>query len=181
MKLLFIHKSKSRLSDAEARRLTYAFLDGSTSLDDERRLYDYYRSGRAADDLKAYAPMFGWYESLGRDNSVKSRSRGVTHRAAAFITAAIVTAAAVVIGLTHDTTASPEEIYAGSYIRRDGHTITDIDLILPELRRTEYIVDSTLLAQTVIPDCSQIERRILENAISGIDDPEIVELIKQDF
>lgn len=180
MKLLFIHKSKSRLSDGEARRLTSAFLDGSTSLDDERRLYDYYRSGGAAEDLKAYAPMFGWYESLGADNTVKS-SRDVTHRAAAFITAAIVTAAAVVIGLAHDTTASPEEIYAGSYIRRDGHTITDIDLILPELRRTEYIVDSTLLAQTVIPDCSQIERRILENAISGIDDPEIIELIKQDF
>lgn len=181
MKLLFIHRSKPVLSDSDARRLTAAFLEGQTSIEDERLLYAYYRSGRASADLQPYAPMFGWYKSLGRDNSAKNNSRGVTHRAAAVITAAIVTASAIVIGLTHDTTASPEEIYAGSYIRRDGHTITDINLILPELRRTEYLVDSTLLAQTVIPDCSQIEQRILEKAISGIDDPEIVELIKQDF
>lgn len=50
MKLLFIHRSKPVLSDSDARRLTAAFLEGQTSIEDERLLYAYYRSGRASAD-----------------------------------------------------------------------------------------------------------------------------------
>ncbi len=45
----------------DIRILIGRFLDGETSLAEEKRLYEYFSSGEVADGLECYAPMFGWY------------------------------------------------------------------------------------------------------------------------
>ncbi len=41
------------------------FLDGETSVAEEKELYNFFRLPDIPADLKQYQPMFNWYASLG--------------------------------------------------------------------------------------------------------------------
>ncbi len=62
-------KNISNLSDIEAKRLTSAFMDGNTTLEQESELYRYYSSANIAPELEEFRDMMLWYS-----NGLKSHS-----------------------------------------------------------------------------------------------------------
>lgn len=178
MKLFNFKTRKYSISDDEARRLTALFLDGATSIDEEKLLYAYYRATRIAYDLLQYKDMFCWYDALSNPDERKNaiaKSRGL-------IAASITIAVLVTISLFSIKTIDTEvcDIYAGSYIIRDGKKITDISKILPELRRADHIADSTMTAiSNESPD--NIEHEAITSAIASINDPQIREMLLADL
>ena len=174
MKILNLNfpRRKAIISDEAARRLTAEFLDGNTEPAQERQLYDYYASGRVADDLKGYCDMFAMYASLtpAPVRNSKPARRVIWSAAASVAVIAAVGAAFLPVGT--DGQSDCESLYAGSYIIRDGKKITDIKTIMPLLRRADNYVDSTMRQVDMLyPD--DYETAIIEKALAGITDPQL--------
>lgn len=181
--LKFNHNVNRSLSDDEARRLTVAFLDGSTTPEEERELYNYYGGKRVAPDLECYSQMFAWYDNLENSASTKTGSRHNTRffAAAAAIAALMLVGVGLTIGISSDNSEpSLDRIYAGSYIIRNGKKITDIKEILPELQKADRIVDSTLTASILnYPDNPDLV--ILNEALKNIKDPDVKAMLLADL
>lgn len=174
MKLLKFNfpNRKATISDTEARRLTADFLDGATEPAQERQLYDYYASGCVADDLKGYTDMFAMYASLAPAPAKAKKPASRIFISAAASVAVVVSLGAVFFsnstGVEHDDI----NLYAGSYIIRDGKKITDIKAIMPLLRNADNYVDSTMRQVDILyPD--DYETAIIEKALAGINDPQL--------
>lgn len=175
MKLLkFNSRHRSTISHDEARLLTALFLDGATTDADERRLYAYYRSSSVDPELEPYREMFAWYDSLAEPAGHDRHS----YRRHGLIAASVTAALLVGVGLftIPSTDADAANIYAGSFIIRDGKKITDLSVILPELRNADRIVDSTMNAiESHNPE--NIEREVLASALSSVADPQVKEML----
>lgn len=185
MKILaFPFKSKSVISDDEARRLTRMFLDGDTTAEQEKMLYEYYSGKKVASDLDCYREMFGWYaglesEAKTSDDNRRRRTRFIA--VAASVSALFLIGVGLIAGLPKGSgSLSPDGIYAGSYIIRNGKKITDIKQILPELRQADRYVDSTLSAFNR-PNVVDPEKSIISDALRNIDDPEIKAMLLADI
>lgn len=185
MKILaFPFKTQSVISDDEARRFTQMFLDGDTSVKQEKMLYDYFLQRKVASDLECYREMFNWYAGLASaskstSNSRRSRTRLIA--VAASISALLLIGIGLIAGLPKDSdTLSPDRIYAGSYIIRNGKKITDIKQILPELRQADRYIDSTLSTFNR-PPIIDPEKSIISDALGNIDDPEIKAMLLADI
>lgn len=137
------------IDDRQAQALMEKFLDGATTIAEEQQLYRYFAGGEVAPVLLQYRPMMQWYDSLSADGepsvkpaprhrSVISRFRFVSGIAASVaVLAAIGFAALMPRNRLDDLTA-----YSGSYVIVNGVKTTDIEQILPQLRRAEQISDS---------------------------------------
>lgn len=185
MKILaFPFKTKSVISDEEARRLTLMFLDGDTTSEQEKMLYEYYSGKKVASDLDCYREMFGWYAelestSISSDGSRRRRTRFIA--IAASISALFLVGVGLIAGLPKNSSSlSADGIYAGSYIIRNGKKITDVKQILPELRQADRYIDSTLSAFNR-PNIVDPEKSIISDALSNIDDPEIKAMLLADI
>lgn len=180
MKLMkFNGRKRTRINDEEARRLTELFLDGSTSLGDERSLYDYYRGHRIASDLEQYRRMFAWYESLGNESQQQQSRSKFKFPIAAAAAIAVLVFAGVGLLVGHNDSGSNfgvERMYAGSYIIRDGKKISDINEILPELQKADHFVDSTMTAINARRQ-ENYEKIVLEHALAGVNDPQVKEML----
>lgn len=185
MKILFFKtKSGSVISDDHARRLTQEFLDGSTTIEQEQTLYRYYAGRHIAADLECYRSMFEWYVQLElrshRDEESRAKRKRFLVAAAAITVLALVGAGFLFSPAPSSGDLSLERMYAGSYIIRDGKKITDIKQILPELRRADQYVDSTLKAYSPQPDYDP-EHLMISDALSNIADPEIKAMLLADI
>lgn len=184
MKIIrFSFTPRPSVSDDVARRLTAEFLDGSTTPSDEKKLYAYYARKTVASDLECYRQMFAWYAALERSEHQALpiwHNRRFIASAAAIVMLALV-GAGLLIGSAVTSNDMPEHnLYAGSYIIRNGHKITDIDEILPELRWADRYVDSTLSATKYeFPD--DPEQQILDDAIRHITDPDVRAVLLADL
>ncbi len=182
--LNFKSTSRSILSDDNARRLTQEFLDGSTTIEQEQTLYRYYATRHIASDLECYRPMFEWYVQLEKqsrpDEVGRPRRKRFIAAAAAIAVLALVGAGLLFAPTPSSGDLSLERMYAGSYIIRDGKKITDIKQILPELRRADQYVDSTLNAQSPMTDYD-FEKALIRDALSNINDPEIKAMLLADI
>lgn len=122
----------------DIRILIGRFLDGETSLAEEKRLYEYFSAGEVADGLECYAPMFGWYSSLGPkpvDKKAKSAGFRIYRHwcAAAAMLALIFTFGLFTRQYTY---CHKYEAYKGSYIVRDGKKITDLRVVYSKPRES---------------------------------------------
>lgn len=182
MKILnFKSKTSSVLSDESARKLTQDFLAGQTTLEQERTLYRYYSGSGIADDLEPYREMFRWYHDLEKDSKPGEEQPRWGRRR--FIVVAASLAVLAVIGATlllRPAPSSYEQIYAGSYIIRDGKKITDINQILPELQRADRYVDSTLNVHSVRYTADP-EDALIREALASISDPEVRAMLLADI
>lgn len=134
------------ISHCEARRLTEAFLDGQTSLEEERALFLYYNNGDIADDLEENREMMQWYAAglklenspLKKDSSAKIRGiLKVWLPAAAAIAVAFTLAFNLYKDEEHGLSDEEYAEYEGSYIIRNGKKITDLAEIMPEIKANE--------------------------------------------
>lgn len=173
----------SRLSDDAARCLTKVFLDGATTQEQEKILYDYYNGKCVASDLECYRPMFAWYDNLESSAAPLSVSKQNNQffATAAAIGALLLVGAGLTVGVSSDNSEPDvDRMYAGSYIIRNGKKITDIEKILPELQKADRIIDSTLSAAAHnYPD--NPEALILNEALKNIADPEVKAMLLADL
>ena len=57
-------KKYKKMELKEIKNLLQLYFEGETSLEDERRLEEYFQSGEVADELKEYAEFFGGISEL---------------------------------------------------------------------------------------------------------------------
>lgn len=121
-------------AEKKMRQLVARFLKGETSNADEQRLYDYFSRDEVAESLKEYQEMFRWYAGLGG----KRRTRLMPIRKWVVAAASLLLLFTIGYGVwEYKNQADEYALYEGSYIIRDGKKITDLRIILPELKETE--------------------------------------------
>lgn len=150
----------------KARRLTRRFLDGDTSLAEERWLEQYYAGSHVCPDLQAYRPMFAGLQAMHTDvgaTSMYKASRTVRFRWAA--------AAAVVLCLLGGTGwkvynqwqyRQLEMCYGGSFCIENGKRTDDLRKLRPHIKQT-LAMASQLEGQ--VTQVMQIEEDLL-NSVS---------------
>lgn len=147
---------------SEIDLLISRFLDGETSLDEEKALYAFFSRPDVPEELEPYRRMFGWYSSLASAGEAMQPANVTTALPAAMPTGkrprfrllrpwqwgavAAMLALLFTVGFFLRTPSIPEEYlaYEGSYIVRDGKKITDLRIVVPEILRTQQVVDESL-------------------------------------
>ena len=181
-------KNISNLSDIEAKRLTSAFMDGNTTLEQESELYRYYSSANIAPELEEFRDMMLWYsnglkshspDNLPVQKSGKRLLRSLI-RIMTPIAAAIAVVAAFYMNRTQVEDTMADDIYAqydGCYIIRNGEKITDKETIMPTiLKSEEYCMMLEKKATPVIPTPDEI---LFEAISSQYNDPAIIEYVSK--
>ena len=162
----------------ELQRLVDRYLEGGTTLDEERQLFRAFASGRYPAELEEYAAMFRGCAAVAgiKPEEVRTPARRRIIRIA--LTATTAVAAAVLLCLTLATNmrrAELERVYGGSYVIVNGERIDDLSKIMPQIERT-------------LADAKAVERRIEENGVvervendmlNDISDPAEREMIRQ--
>ena len=171
---IFRHKQPT-ISHDEARRLIARFFDGETTLSEEQDIYQYFAKGEVHPSLQQYGEMFGWYANNLQPAATKRRSWRWTNIAAAALIAGVIGTVAVKY-ITHPVDSQNElaEMYAGSYIIRNGKKITDINKVLHEAIKQEKYADQLLARCNKASDeMANVEMISVEDAINSIPDPGI--------
>ncbi len=132
------------ISHDEARVLTELFMAGVTTCADEKDLYTYYNGADVAPDLEQYRDMMRWYAS---GMTAAKPKRKMTRRVVriwqmagiAAMLAVVITAGIAYMDRQHELRET-YAMYEGSYVIRDGKKITDLNEILPDIKRAEEFV-----------------------------------------
>ena len=174
------------------------FMAGETSIDEEKALYAFFARPDLPDGLEDYRPMFAWYASLGESEAVshsvspevaaenhttasESKVRLLPFRPWQWLSIAAMLVLLFSVGFFLRDTGSkiPEEYlsYEGSYIIRDGKKITDLRVVVPEILRTEAIVNDRLDAidMSLEEGEDMFDRSVLDSYDTS--DPEVRDLI----
>ena len=167
--------------------LVELFLEGTATAEQEAELYAYFSSpagGDADSRLERYRPMFAWYAALPGERMAAAGRR--KRAAAAWAVAASVAVLMAVAGFlalwTPSAAVEAMELYAGSYVVRDGRRITDLRAIYPELRMAECLSDSLIAAaESAEFRAEDLERTLIEQAISHIDDSDLAATIRDEL
>lgn len=178
-------------TDHQHIRTTIArFLDGETSVAEEKELYDFFRLTDIPADLKQYQPMFNWYASLGQSHEANaevtneadvsvSRVRLLKLRPWQWTSIAAMVTLLLSVGFIFHSPSIPEEYlaYKGSYIIRDGKKITDLRIVVPEIMRTQQLVNESLgeIDMTLQTADSAFDDAVLSN--EDLSDPMVKDLI----
>lgn len=162
----------------ELQRLVDRYLEGGTTLDEERQLFRAFASGRYPAELEEYAAMFRDCAAVAGIKPEEVRTPARRRIIRITLTATTGVAAAVLLCLTLATNmrrAELERVYGGSYVIVNGERIDDLSKIMPQIERT-------------LADAKAVERRIEENGVvervendmlNDISDPAEREMIRQ--
>ena len=162
----------------ELQRLVDRYLEGGTTLDEERQLFRAFASGRYPAELEEYADMFRGCAAGAGTGCGETQAGSPRRTIRIVLTAAAGVAAAVLLCLTFAANmreAELERVYGGSYVIVNGERIDDLSKIMPQIERT-------------LADAKAVERRIEENGVvervendmlNDISDPAEREMIRQ--
>lgn len=185
----------NNIDNSNIRHYIDRFLAGETSCAEEKMIYDFFRRGQLADDLEKYREMFLWYDSLAPEavgEAEPAPEAATTRRRAPKVrllrlrpwqwigVAAMLTVLFAIGFIFHSpSTSIPEEYlaYEGSYIIRDGKKITDLRVVVPEILRTEQLVDERLSALDASIEAADMA---FDHAVSNaynLSDPDVKEII----
>ncbi|MDE6175037.1 MAG: hypothetical protein K2F88_05685 [Duncaniella sp.] len=160
------------------------FLAGETDSAEERALYDYFSHGRVPAEFECYREMFAWYGSLG-GSAQSARPAGLLRfRRWRWQWTGVAATVALLLGLGFmfraQTESLPEEYmaYEGSYIIRNGKKITDLRVVVPEIRRNEKLVSERLQQLDMSFDEAEdaFDRAFMEEF--EMSDPEVAEVVQ---
>ncbi len=178
-----IRLNKNRMTDSDARLLMDRFLDGETSLQEEKSLYDYFSSEKLPADLEAYRDMMRWYSDMPKPAENETKNAPRRHASTLILrwtsVAAIAAFVISLIGYFNFTPANDCEdeyaLYEGSYIIRNGKKITDIEDIYSEIKQSEDLL------QTIYSNMNEMDVPYEDVAIRQISescaDPEMEKII----
>lgn len=113
------------------RTLTDRFLEGETTLEEERELYAFYRSGEVPDDLLSLRPLFVGLEEIQLETpSITPKKKKGDWRKCVMIAASVLVL--FLLGGSFLWQQQQNECVAYVY----GERVTDRDLIMQELERS---------------------------------------------
>ena len=113
------------------RTLTDRFLEGETTLEEERELYAFYRSGEVPDDLLSLRPLFVGLEEIQLETlSITSKKKKGDWRTWVMIAASVLVL--FLLGGSFLWQQQQNECVAYVY----GERVTDRDLIMQEMERS---------------------------------------------
>ena len=162
----------------ELQQLVDRYLEGVTTLDEERQLFRAFASGRYPAELEEYAAMFRDCAAVAgiKLEGVRTPARRRIIRIA--LTAAAGVAAAVLLCLTFAANmreAELERIYGGSYVIVNGKRIDDISRIMPQIERT--LADAEAVERKL--EEQRVVNRVENDMLNDISDPAERERIRQ--
>lgn len=150
-------------------RLVAKFLDGETSLQEERRLYDYFAQSSLPRQLEQYRLLFAGFAAIGKPQE----RRHATHIHLWRIVAGMAAAVLIVLGRWQISNLHEEwalaRIYSGSYVIDNGHRIDDLRQIETDIKTTLTQADHIERQAESNSVVEQAERNIINN----IDDPQM--------
>ena len=128
-------------------KLLDKYMDGTSTLDEEAILSEYFRGKDIPQEWEDYRQLFQEIEEMRpQPQTIKSRM-GRSYKWIA-IAASLLILVGIGFGVRqYQDQQEQYAIYEGSYIIRDGKKITDIKQILPELKATEQEVSEILKQQ----------------------------------
>jgi hypothetical protein len=128
-------------------KLLDKYMDGTSTLDEEAILSEYFRGKDIPQEWEDYRQLFQEIEEMRQQpQTIKSRM-GRPYKWIA-IAASLLILVGIGFGVRqYQDQQEQYAIYEGSYIIRDGKKITDIKQILPELKATEQEVSEILKQQ----------------------------------
>lgn len=163
-------------------RYVERFLAGETTSAEERALYDYFSHGHIPAELESYREMFAWYGSLSQAPAAPGPIRLPRLRRWQWTGVAATVALLLGLGFVFrmQTADLPEEYmaYEGSYIIRDGKKITDLRVVVPEIRRSDQLVSERLnqLDRSLEEAEDAFDRALMEDF--DMSDPDVAEVVK---
>lgn len=162
----------------ELQRLVDRYLEGGTTLDEERQLFRAFASGRYPAELEEYAAMFRGCAAVAgiKPEEVRTPARRRIIRIA--LTATTGVAAAVLLYLTLATNmrrAELERVYGGSYVIVNGERIDDLSKIMPQIERT--LADAEAVERKL--EEQRVVNRVENDMLNDISDPAEREMIRQ--
>ena len=162
----------------ELQQLVDRYLEGVTTLDEERQLFRAFASGRYPAELEEYAAMFRDCAAVAgiKLEGVRTPARRRIIRIALTATAGV--AAAVLLCLTFAANmreAELERIYGGSYVIVNGKRIDDISRIMPQIERT--LADAEAVERKL--EEQRVVNRVENDMLNDISDPAERERIRQ--
>lgn len=180
------------VDNSDIRKTIERFLGGETSIAEEKALYAYFSRTDIPADLEPYRPMFGWYASLGEEtgegkdggaaagsDESPSRVNILSLRPWQWLSIAAMLALLLSVGFIFRSPSIPEEYmaYEGSYIIRDGKKITDLRIVVPEIMRTQQLVNESLgeIDMSLETADSAFDRAVLSS--EDLADPMVKDLI----
>lgn len=128
------------------RQWVERFLDAETTLAEERELYAYFSRPDLPEEARRYSSMFGWYEELpaleGVTAATQSRPvRILPLRPWQWAGIAAMIAILLGLGFSMRRAVGPDDYIYASYMIRDGHKITDPELVRAEFDRINSHAD----------------------------------------
>ncbi|MCC8176188.1 MAG: hypothetical protein LIO91_07120 [Bacteroidales bacterium] len=177
----------NRIHDIQARELMERFLSADTTLAEERQLRDYFAAGSVAPDLAPMAEMMAWYKQLG-DHEAGESAKALTSVTESTVTkaplrwlariSAVAASIALIIAMAWSFTRSsdaeaPEYLaYEGSYVIVNGQKITDVSLIIDQLKWAESYTQSLTTHHSPLTTPSP-----LDDLLETVDNPAARQLI----
>ena len=127
-------------------QLIERFLDGATSLSEEKELYAFFAGEEVPEHLEPYRELFAWFDGGLADEVSKTVAEQPAprpkFRIRVWATVAVAAAAVAVILLMRPAAPAGEfDPFEGSYIVRNGVKITDPVVVRPEAEATLQKVD----------------------------------------
>jgi len=123
------------------------FFEGQTSNEEERELYAFFSEENVPEHLLTYREVFAYFETgiIEEDFNHVIIDREIiksTRRNRMRIWVGIAASLLLLISLRiyHYTNEKEYKIYEGSYIVRNGVKITDPKIVIPEIKKTLYLV-----------------------------------------
>ena len=127
--------------------LIESFFEGQTSNEDERELYAFFSGENVPEHLLPYCPVFEYFETGIKEEEhnnqiINLKNIKSTLNKKITIWAGIAASLLLLIsfGIHHFVQEKEFNSYEGSYIIRNGIKITDLKIVVPEIKKTLYLV-----------------------------------------
>lgn len=172
-----------KIDHTNAKEWMERFLDGVTTCDQEKELYEYFHQENLPEEMEQYRAMMAWYENGLSDtqSDVSTRKGNRTIRwhkiwqwMSIAASVALIATAGVQYYKWHETRLAEYALYEGSYIVRDGKKITDIAMILPELKKADAMIERQ--EESLTDDATEVDV-VMAAALCGTEDARVREIV----
>jgi hypothetical protein len=123
------------------------FFEGHTSNEEEQELYIFFSGDNIPEQLLSYCPIFAYFETGIKNEAcnlkiINRKKKQLSWNKKIRIWASVAASVLVLLsfGTYYFVQTKENKLYEGSYIIRNGVKITDPKIVVPEIKKTLYLV-----------------------------------------